>query len=324
MFPSADGGAERRQAMGPVVRTVTFNTGFDDHFLVDGVTWGGVEKARAYESQPSGKGVFVARRVALCGVPAHAYYLIGEREQAQHVSEVEAAGVTVHSVPVPGRTRHNLTLLMEGHVAAHMVSPGYQLVSARPAEELLAAVVADTQPGDVVTLNGSIPAVVPPSSLASTVVSLAARGARVISDNQGPQLVAAVATGLLAAVKPNDEEVRALDVLGEAHDLVGYLTLLARFGVGLPIITLGAKGVAFLDGGKAWRGGCRVERPKLSVGAGDAFVTGLAIGVLEGRAPRDTVAWASACAAAHVTGVDDAGFRVAAEEAVSRFEAVPA
>lgn len=33
--------------MGPVVRTVTFNTGFDDHFLVDGVTWGGVEKARA-------------------------------------------------------------------------------------------------------------------------------------------------------------------------------------------------------------------------------------------------------------------------------------
>ena len=46
-----------------------------------------------------------------CGVPAHAYYLIGEREQAQHVAEVEAAGVSVRSVPVPGRTRHNLTPL---------------------------------------------------------------------------------------------------------------------------------------------------------------------------------------------------------------------
>ena len=308
--------------MGPVVRTVTFNTGFDDHFLVDGVTWGGVEKARAYESQPSGKGVFVARRVVQCGVPAHAYYLIGEREQAQHVAEVEAAGVSVRSVPVPGRTRHNLTLLMEGHVAAHMVSPGYQLVSARPAEELLSAVVADTRPGDVVTLNGSVPAVVPPSSLAATVEALAAKGAHVISDNQGPQLVAAVETGILAAVKPNDEEVRALDVLGEAHDLVGYLTLLARFGVELPVITLGAQGVAYRDAdGVFWRGGCRVERPRLSVGAGDAFVAGLAVGVLECRGSRGTVAWASACAAAHVAGAEDAGFKVAAEEAMQRFRA---
>ena len=309
--------------MSPVVRTVTFNTGFDDHFLVDGVTWGGVEKARAYQSQPSGKGVFAARRVVQCGSTAHAYYLIGEREQAQHVSEVEAAGVVVHSVPVPGRTRHNLTLLMEGQVAAHMVSPGYQLVTSHPADQLLAAVVADAQPGDVVTLNGSIPTVVAPSSLAETVRALAAKGARVISDNQGPQLVAAVGTGLLAAVKPNDDEVRALDVLGDAHDVLGYLSLLARYGVGLPVITLGADGVAYLDDGEARLGGCRVERPRLSVGAGDAFVAGLAMGVLEGRGVRDSVAWASACAAAHVAGADETGFRVAAEEALARFESAP-
>ena len=310
--------------MGPVVRTVTFNTGFDDHFLVDGVTWGGVEQARSFESVPSGKGVFVARRVVQCGVPAHAYYLIGEGERALHGGAVEAAGVTVHSVPVPGRTRHNLTLLMEDRVAAHMVSPGYQLASAAPAEELLARVVADAQPGDVVTLNGSVPAVVPPEALAGTVRALVARGARVISDNQGPYLVAAVGTGLLSAVKPNDDEVRALGALRRADDVAGHLATLAGHGVGLPIITLGAGGVAHLDGGVAWRGGCPVDRPRLSVGAGDAFVAGLAVGVLEGRGVRDTVAWASACAAAHVAGVHDAAFRTAALGGVARFRSEPA
>ena len=302
--------------MGPVVRTVTFNTGFDDHFLVDGVTWGGVEKARAFESQPSGKGVFVARRTVACGVPAHAYYLIGEREQAHHVGAVEAAGVVVHPVAVPGRTRHNLTLMMEDRVAAHMVSPGYQLASAAPAETLLRMVVDDARAGDVVTLNGSIPAALPPEALAESVRALAERGARVVSDNQGPYLAAAVGTGVLAAVKPNNEEVTAL---GDAPDLAGYLWVLAEAGVGLPVITRGADGVAFLDDGEVRLGSCPVARPRLSVGAGDAFVAGLATGILEDRGALETIAWASACAAAHVAGADDAAFRAAAERALELF-----
>ncbi len=310
--------------MGPVVRTVTFNTGFDDHYLVDGVTWGGVEKARAFHSQPSGKGVFVARRVAQCGAPAHAYYLIGQREQAEHVAGVEASGVVVHSVPVPGRTRHNLTLLTPGRVAAHMVSPGYELDSPEAPEELLSAVIADADPGDVVTLNGSVPAVVAPEALAEAVHALLAKGARVISDNQGPYLAATVGTGGLAAVKPNDEEVLALSALGPAEGIGAALALLAGHGVGIPIVTLGADGVAFLDDGAEWRGGCRVDDPVLSVGAGDAFMGGLALGVLEGRPARDAVAWASACAAAHVAGVDDAGFLAAATAAESGFAVRPA
>lgn len=302
-----------------VVRTVTFNTGFDDHYAVDGVTWGGVEKARSFHSQPSGKGVFVARRAVQCGVAAHAYYLVGQREQAEHVAGVEAAGVVVHSVAVPGRTRHNLTLLVPGRVAAHMVSPGYQLDRPDAAEELLADVVADAAPGDVVTLNGSVPAVVPPEALAATVNALLAKGTRVISDNQGPYLAATVATGGLAAVKPNDEEVRALAALGPVDGIGDALRLLEDHGVGIPIVTLGADGVAFLDGGVEWRGGCPVERPVLSVGAGDAFMGGLAVAVLEGRSPLGAVAWASACAAAHVAGVDDAGFLAAARAAESGF-----
>lgn len=303
------------------VRTVTFNTGFDDHFVVDGIVWGGVQKARSFSTQPSGKGVFVARRVVQCGLPAHAYYLIGQREQAEHVAGVEGAGVIVHSVPVPGRTRHNLTLLTPGRVAAHMVSPGYELDSPRAPEELLAAVVADSGPGDVVTLNGSVPAVLPAEALAEAVRALLAAGASVISDTQGPHLVATVATGGLAAVKPNDEEMRALEALGPASDIGAALRLLSGHGVGIPIVTLGAAGVAFLDAGAEWRGACPVEHPRLSVGAGDAFMGGLAVSVFEGRTPRDTVSWASACAAAHVAGVDDDGFLAAARAAESGFRA---
>ncbi|MFT3888238.1 MAG: PfkB family carbohydrate kinase [Arachnia sp.] len=297
-----------------VLRTVTLNTGYDDYYTVSGLDWGGVGTMHGWRSVCSGKGVSCARTAVALGLPTVAYALVGAEDEAEYAARLAAEGIDHRLVTVRGRTRHNLTLVdgTGARVAAHFVGAGYALDGPADVAPLVATVLADVRPGDVVTLNGSTPTGLPATTWADLARALLSRGAQVVVDAQKDALVAALAVPGVLAFKPNDDEILALPAVAAAEPagrIRAALDTLAATGTRLPLVSLGGDGVALLADGRELRGSCPVAQPVQSVMAGDAFVAGLAWGALSSD---DPLAWARhglAAAAAHVAGLAGAALR---------------
>ena len=290
------------------LRTVTLNTGYDDHFTVHDMSWGGVGRSTAYRSVPSGKGISCARAALALGLPVRAYALIGEGDLPAYSGALALEGLEHHLVTIPGVTRHNLTLI-DGtgqKVAAHFVAPGFTVEGPDAELPLLERLLDDIEPGDVVTLNGSTPTGLPDATWARFAREALGEGAQVIIDAQGAAFRKALAVPGLVAFKPNDEEILTLPGVADAEPesrIPLALEVLAATGVRIPLVSRGAKGVSFLRDGTCVTLSCPVDEPVQSVMAGDAFVAGMVWGLLRGQPEEDCLRHGLAAAAAHVAGL---------------------
>ncbi|GAA4888556.1 1-phosphofructokinase [Tessaracoccus lubricantis] len=301
------------------LRTVTLNTGYDDYYTVGDPVWGGVAPMHAFRSVCSGKGISCARAAVALGVPTVAYGLVGGDDWYDFGSRLKHERIPHRLVAVPGGTRHNLTLVdaTGEKVAAHFMAQGFTLTGPDDVRPLVDAVLADVQPGDLVTLNGSTPTRLPATTWAGLARAVLDRGAEVVVDAQKDALVAALDVPGVLAFKPNDEEILAIPEVAaadEADRVAVALDVLRRAGVRLPMVSLGEHGVAYADpDGSPRRASLPVERPVQSVMAGDSFVAGLAWGRFASDEPADWLRHALAAAAAHVAGFAGQDLRSHAE-----------
>ena len=291
----------------PVLRTVTLNTGYDDYYTISGLDWGGIGRMHAYRCVPSGKGISCARAAKALGLDTVAYALVGEPDSDGYAAALDSEGLDHRLFSVPGRTRHNLTLLDgEGdRVAAHFVAKGYTIDDEENIAALIETLLAQVRPGDVVSLNGSLPQGLPAATWADLARAVIERGAETIVDAQSDALTAALAVPGVLALKPNETEVLAIPAVAAADepDRLGVaLGLFDKAGVQLPLVSLGADGVELLVAGRRLHGSCLVSRPTQSVMAGDSFVAGLAWGRFGSDDPLSWARHGLATAAAHVAG----------------------
>jgi len=288
-----------------MIRAVTLSTGFDHMVHVDHIEPGGVGHVLSWVTQASGKGIGVARAVHQLGAPCVAYALVGEIGSDRFRAQVEADGIDVRIFSAPGRVRDNLTLTNDNvaALAGHAVGSRLTSVPSEVVDALVDCLIADIQPGDIVTLNGGLPGGPSVDTWARIAEQAYSEGATVIADIQGEAFVSAVATGKVSAAKPNEEEVRALPGVAGADSLeaaVAGVRALRGFGVADPMVTLGARGVVHIVDDTICLSHCPVADPRLVVGAGDAFLAGYCAGL----GGTDPVRFALAVAAAHVSGLD--------------------
>ncbi|MEO5939316.1 MAG: PfkB family carbohydrate kinase, partial [Candidatus Limnocylindrales bacterium] len=111
------------------------------------------------------------------------------------------------------------------------------------------------------------------------IVRLAAdAGTPVIVDSHGPALELAIAAGP-TIVKVNAAEAGA----ATAADALPAARSIIERGAGAAVITLGAEGAVLADGAGAWRlSAPPTTRGAYPVGSGDAFLAGLASGMVDG------------------------------------------
>jgi 1-phosphofructokinase family hexose kinase len=310
-----------------MIRTVTLNPGFDDCFDVTAIRWGQVDRVSRFDSKPSGKGVNLARVARWLGAPVCAYSLVGEPDEQEFSRLLHAEGIDHVLRPVPGPTRHNLTIYSEaaGSAASHAVGPGFLIGDPAPVEDLMARLVDQTRPGDIVTLNGSLPIGLASDTWARLGTSLRNRGAAIVLDLQGEPLVAALCSGPALAAKPNEDEALALPSVkadaGRWSQIEHALKDLTDLGVQLPMVTMGAEGVAFAVGSDVYHAACPVERPRVVVGAGDAFLAGVVTALHQnpgGLIPAINAGLAAA--AAHVSGASGPELAPTAQRLGSRIE----
>lgn len=301
------------------LRTVTLSPGFDHCCLVDRLVPADVSEVISWHVHASGKGVNVARTAASLGVTAVAYSLIGDADNDEFVTLIERSGVQAVTVAVPGSTRRNLTIrtTASATAAAHAVGTRLEATSS-DADELIARLLSDIEPGDLVTLNGATAQGVHGGVWAEVGAAAHQRGGTLLADVQGESLLRLLESGVVSMAKPNQDE--ALVLVGPATETsslgaVGSaLDRMEVLGVETPVVTLGARGAVHLEEGKPLHTSCPVDQVMVVVGAGDAFMAGYCAAMEGGGGwfGCDPVKLGVAVAAAHVSGAEGSSLQITA------------
>lgn len=273
------------QAIGVV--TVTLNAAVDQTLDVPGFTAGAVNRAVAETRTAGGKGINVAAFLSavLSGgpVPVTATGFLGEDNASVFEALFRRRHIRDRCLRLPGNSRVNVKVVdREGRSVTDINLPGLHV----PAEAWrgLMTIVDDlaTQNGTFV-LAGSVPAGVPETAYADLVPRLRGRGAFVAVDASGEPLRHAVAARP-DMVKPNAHELSELlgRPLSGRDAVVRAARELNEAGIALVVVSLGADGAVFVEGGRALLAVPPPVEVASTVGAGDAMVAGVIAARLKG------------------------------------------
>lgn len=259
-----------------MIVTLTLNPSLDRTLDTDLLAVGEVNRALRSRLDAGGKGINVSRALHRHGLATVAVFPAGGPDGDVLVAELRSVGVPIHPVPIAGATRSNVTVVDSSGVTTKINAPGPNLTEAE-LDAVVDAVADELGTGaHAVVVAGSLPDGVPTAILSRLAGLAAARGIDFAVDTSGAPLAAAVATGGLAVVKPNDDELAEL--VGRPLATVGDVLAAAREVVALGneavLVSLGAHGALLVRADDAWWAGGTPLVPLSTVGAGDAALAG--------------------------------------------------
>jgi ribokinase len=263
------------------------------HLPRPGETLLGVDLAR-HSGGKGGNQAHAAAKVAPADLPVAMVGCVGDDDAAATLRrDLAAAGVDVSAVhTVAGSSGTALIAVDAGGENTIVVIPG-----ANAAWPSSAVAAIEMRPGDVVVLQLEVPFEV----VEATAARAAAAGARVVLNAAPLDRRALELLGDVDVLVVNDIEARELfgfdatlgegDVAGIAADLDTAL-----------VVTLGAQGVLFAPArGAATNLAAFAVDAIDTVGAGDAFVGGLAVALAAGPSLETAVRWGAAAGALTAT-----------------------
>ena len=290
-----------------MIVTVTLNPSLDRTLRVESLRRGAVQRALHTDVDPGGKGVNVARALSAHGTRVTTVLPVGGSTGDTLVTLLEEAGVDHVVVPVPQRTRANISLVEPDGTTTKVNEPGTPLSAAEIAA-VVAAVSDRVGPGDWVVTAGSLAPTQDPQVYAEIGRAARRAGARWAVDPSGDALAASLAAAPDLA-KPNREELS--EVLGLSIDTLRDVVTVCRDLVGdsdrSVLCSLGGDGAVLVDRTSARHATGPKVQVQNTVGAGDSLLAGHLHGLVTTGRPEDGlrtgIAWATAAVATPGTGV---------------------
>ncbi|WP_419944208.1 1-phosphofructokinase family hexose kinase [Candidatus Poriferisodalis sp.] len=303
-----------------MITTLTPNPSFDRTLRVDALDRGEVHRASLVRIECAGKGVNIARALAVNEHPARAVFPANDDDFAAFDAALAATGVTSQAVRIRGSIRSNITVVEPDGTTTKINEPGPELNGAEAGELIRAA--ATGSGSDWLVASGSLAPGTPADFYAQLAMSRPDAAQRLAVDSSGEPLELLVGTPC-AVVKPNLSELvsltrRRICTLG---DVVETARDLCERGWGAVLVSLGRFG-AVLVGDELAYGTVSVADVRNTVGAGDALLAGfIAAGGRGSAALAEGLAWAGAA----VRSVGTAGACVSLEDrqAVAVSQCVP-
>jgi 1-phosphofructokinase len=257
-----------------MIVTLTPNPSVDRTVEVEKLNLGEISRATGGRVDSGGKGVNIAAALVAHGRPALAVFPCGGPEGEQLALMLDQAGIATVQVPVAGSTRANITIVEADGTVTKLNELGPKLSQAEIAALIDATAIAAGR-AEWVVCCGSLPVGIADDFYALVVERIAASDTRVAVDTSGQALLKALTTSP-DVVKPNREELAAatgvdVETLGDA---VEAARALRDRGARTVIASLGPSGALYVDGAHTVHAEAIVERPRSSVGAGDALLAG--------------------------------------------------
>ncbi|WP_281744802.1 1-phosphofructokinase family hexose kinase [Thermanaerovibrio acidaminovorans] len=286
------------------IATVTLNPAKDRTVFLRKFRPGQVNRAEGEHLAPGGKGINVASFLGDYGVrEVYALGLIGEEDMGLFRSAMEARGVGHMFTPLPGRVRENIKL----SDLAEMTVTDVNLPGPRWDPSHLEVLMGDLKrcPCRVVVISGSLPPGCPEDTVARLVEESKRMGRLTIVDTSGEPLRLAL-EAVPHGVKPNLAELSEVLRLPEGPEgILQGVRRLREMGIGLVALSLGADGAVL----SSPQGTVLVRPPKVTpittVGAGDAMVAAMALGIHSSMELWETARLACAFSLCAITRIEE-------------------
>lgn len=290
--------------------TLTMNTALDVAADADEVVPTEKVRCRAVRYDAGGGGVNVARFARVLGATVSAVFTAGGSTGSRVIDMVEAAGVPGVPVPIEGATRESFTVNERATGKQYrFVLPGPVL---SPGEEArcLEALRRAAYSAQFVVASGSLPPGVPLDFYQRVADMCREAGALLILDTSGGGL-SHITSGVYL-LKPSVRELR--ECVGrplptEAEQLAAAHELIDRGIARIVVVSLGAQGALLAASSHSERFPALPVAAVSGIGAGDAMVAGITVGLAEGwtldRAVRYGIAAATAKLQTPATSVFD-------------------
>lgn len=227
-----------------------------------------------------GGGINVAHVAEVLGTPATAVFPAGGPAGELVHTLLVAEGLAVQRIPIGGSTRESFTVNESSTQRQYrFVLPGPQLTVAEQSECLMALREAAATAG-IVVASGSLPPGVPEDFYQQISTMCAETGAKFLLDTSGGGL-----TGVKSGVfllKPSVRELRECvgrPLTTEAEQLAAAGELIERGLTEHVLVSLGAQGALLVNSDSAARFAPVEVPPGSGVGAGDAMLAGVAVGL---------------------------------------------
>lgn len=309
----------------PIV-TLTMNPALDITTSVAEVRPTEKLRCQGARHDPGGGGINVARVAHVLGASVTAVFAAGGPTGDVVTDLLAAEHVPFRRVRIAGRTRESLTVDEKTSGQQYrFVLPGPRLSVAERAlcvDELRAAAGAGAAAARYVVVSGSLPPGVPADFYRHIAGICGDVGARLILDASGTGL--RYVTPGVFLLKPSVRELRECagrELSTEAEQVAAAQELLQRGQAQVVVVSLGERGALLVTATEAQRVPAIEMRSGSGVGAGDAMVAAITVGLNRGWALSKSLRFGIAAGAAMMLTPGTAVCRRADVERL--FELVP-
>lgn len=283
-----------------MIHVVCPNPAIDKLYAIDDFAPGEDYPGQRPTVRFGGKGVNVARVLSQLGAEATLYAFMGEESETGFRREMEKRCKCAFVV-VPGACRTTVNVIDRKNSRETVITERGPEVTEAHVQQMMQALEANVQPGDLVCCSGSIIAGAPADLYAQISRLSAARSAKCALDCNAAALPKSLEGAAYALGKPNERELCAL--LGRARTQTpAEIARLARRLMppyAALLVSMGAQGGVWVGA----EGAClaRVpEKPVVStVGSGDAAFAGALHAMAQGMDAQDALRLAMACGVAN-------------------------
>jgi 1-phosphofructokinase family hexose kinase len=296
-----------------MIYTLTLNPAVDRELTVPEVQFDAVLRAEESRVDLGGKGFNVSRLLKSMGADSTAVGFLGGRAGELLQEGLQAMGIGVDFVWVPGETRTNVSIVTPGHEHYIKVNEKGPRIEPEKQQELLDKVDALAKPGDWWVMAGSLPPGVPDDFYARILNLLREHDAQGILDTSGESLGLGC-TAKPYLVKPNAEEVSALTGLpvNTTDEIALAAEAVRGLGAQNVIVSMGKAGALLQTALGTWLVFSPRVAEKNPIGAGDSLVGGVVWALTRGSSLEDALSWgvASGAATASLNGTEVGSYRL--------------
>jgi 1-phosphofructokinase/tagatose 6-phosphate kinase len=284
-----------------VILTVTLNAAIDRTVAVPNFRLGRRHRAVESRTVAGGKGINVARALALLGRPVIATGFVGGPSGTQVLEQLHEESILTDFIEIASETRVNLAVIDPTSGEQTEINERGPAVSAEETKRLFDRIGYLAGGARLCVLAGSLPPGAGDDLYARLIDDLRRRGVPCVLDAEGEAMLAGTRAGA-AMVTPNETEAEELvgQEFADGTDLATGLLEIVRLGAEQAAITRPEGCVATVGEG-AERRLLEVHteplEPVSTVGSGDAFVAGYVAARYEGRSEEECLAYGVACGA---------------------------
>ncbi len=282
-----------------MITTVCLNPAFDQTATVDRFSLGQVNRLKDIRYDVGGKGINVGIALKRLGMEVQCLCCLGEANEAEFVGLLAQEELPFERFLLTGKTRTNTKVLdAESRVVTEFNEPGLWM-DAQQQERFLAFFGKKAQGSEYVALSGSLPQGCPSSFYQRCMQTFSKP--KWILDTVGESLEWAMKEKPFL-IKPNAQELEGLvgKRLPTLLELRNAAHALTQTGVQHVVVSLGKQGALWVTLEKTWFAPALSVKSESTVGAGDAMLAGILMGLSQGGGIEDALRCGTAAGAASV------------------------